>query len=46
MVRRIGMRNEQQRNRKKKQASQLVSEKHAEIYCAAFINRIRMNSFC
>ncbi len=46
MVRRIVIRNELGRNKQKRQASQVVSEKHAEKYCAAFINRIRMNSFC
>jgi len=46
MVLRIVIRDEQQRNKQKRQASQVVSEKQAEGYCAAFINRIRMNSFC
>ena len=46
MVRRIVVKNKQKRNKKKRQASQVDSEKHAKEYCADFIKRVRMNSFC
>jgi hypothetical protein len=46
MVRRIVVRNDQRRNKKKRPASQVDSEKQEKEDCAAFINRIRMNSFC
>ncbi len=46
MVRRAAKRNGQRRNKKKRQALQVDSKKQAEEYCDAFIDRIRMNSFC